>query len=40
VFNALSNAGAAVEQGDAALEDKLAQVRKRRVEFWPDGQRR
>ena len=40
VFNALSNAGAAVEYGAADLEYKLEQVRQRRRENWPDEQYR
>jgi len=40
VFNALSNAGTAVEYGAADLEYKLEQVRQRRRENWPDEQYR
>ena len=36
MFNALSNAGAAVEAGAADLEHKLEQVRQRRRDNWPD----
>jgi hypothetical protein len=40
VFNALSNAGAAVQRADADLEDKLAQVRKRRADTCPNAEYR
>ncbi|BAL65688.1 Hypothetical protein ERS181499_02136 [Mycobacterium tuberculosis] len=37
VYNAVRNAGRAIENEQAALDHKLAEVRKRRMDTWDES---